>query len=170
MKKCLVGPETIRMLELGHPWVIADRYTKQWPQGKAGELVSLIDGQNRHLATALLDPADRIVARVLDPKRIALDRNCLELRLRQAQAVRERALLEETDAYRIVNSEGDDLPGITLDRYGDFLMLQLYSQAWEPHLEVLKQAIQTVFKPRGIYRKLRLQETRALEAKSSTKE
>ena len=36
MKNCQVGPDTVRMLELGHPWVIADRFTKQWPAGQPG--------------------------------------------------------------------------------------------------------------------------------------
>ncbi len=60
-----VSPETVRMLELGHPWVIADRHTKQWPAGKAGDLVQLADDKGRVLATALRDPQDRVVARVL---------------------------------------------------------------------------------------------------------
>lgn len=34
-QRCIVGPESVRMLELGHPWIIADRYTKQWPAGPA---------------------------------------------------------------------------------------------------------------------------------------
>lgn len=171
MKNCLVGPDTLRMLELGHPWVIADKYTKQWPAGQAGELISLQDEQQRHLATALYDPQDRIVARVLDSKKIQLDSGWLEKRLRNAERLRQQhALLDETDCYRLVNSEGDGLPGITVDRYGAYLMLQLYSEAWEAHLQALTAALQNVFAPLGIYRKLRPQETRQLEASSNSKQ
>lgn len=170
MKSCQVGPDTVRMLELGHPWVIADRFTKQWPAGKAGELISLQDEQQRHLATALYDPQDRIVARVLDRLKIQLDADWLEKKLRSAQRLRrQHALLEETNAYRLVNSEGDGLPGITVDRYADYLMVQLYSEAWDRHLSLLVAALQKVFQPQGIYRKLRPQETRQLEAKSRDK-
>ena len=73
----MVGPETVRMVELGHPWVIADSYTKRWPGGKAGDIVELIDEKGRFLATALLDPADRIVARTLGRERLRLDRQWL---------------------------------------------------------------------------------------------
>ncbi len=171
MKSCQVGPDTLRMLQLGHPWVIADRYTKQWPAGKAGELISLQDQQQRHLATALYDPQSRIVARVLDRRKITIDSSWLEKKLRSAELLRrQHALLDETDAYRLVNGEGDGLPGITVDRYGDYLMVQLYSEAWDRHLSVLNTALQTVFKPAAIYRKLRPQETRQLEAKSRSKE
>jgi 23S rRNA (cytosine1962-C5)-methyltransferase len=171
MKNCQVGPDTVRMLELGHPWVIADRFTKQWPAGKAGELISLQDEQQQHLATALYDPQERIVARVLDQRKIQLDTVWLEKRLRSAELLRQQhALLDDTDCYRLVNSEGDGLPGITVDRYGDYLMVQLYSEAWEPHLQSLTIALQKVFAPLGIYRKLRPQETRQLEANSSSKQ
>ena len=40
--KLIVGPETVRMLELGHPWVIADRFTKSWPQLPAGTVAALV--------------------------------------------------------------------------------------------------------------------------------
>lgn len=169
MKNCKVGADTVRMLELGHPWVIADRFTKQWPTGQPGELICLVDDNNRQLATGLYDPGDRIVARVLGKGKLRLDVAWFEARLRQAELLREQALLEETDAYRLINGEGDALPGLTVDRYGDYLMVQLYSAAWDAHLNALTKALQQVYQPLGIYRKLRPQETRQLEAKSKDK-
>jgi len=170
MKKCQVGPETIRMLELGHPWVIADRYTKQWPAGKTGELIALVDDKQNYLATALYDPKDRIVARILAQERIQLTEGWFEKKLLQAKHLRQHAQLNETDAYRWLNGEGDCLPGVTVDCYANYLMLQLYTPAWDAYLEPLTTALQKVFHPKGIYRKLRPQETRALEAKKRTKE
>lgn len=170
MQKCQVGAETVRMLELGHPWVIADRYTKQWPLGEAGELIALVDDKQNHLATALYDPKDRIVARVLEKKKIQLTAGWFEKKLLEAKQLRQHAQLNETDAYRWLNGEGDGLPGVTVDCYADYLMLQLYTPAWDVHLESLTTALQKVFRPKGIYRKLRPQETRALEAKKRTKE
>ena len=170
MKKCQVGPETLHMLKLGHPWIIADRYTKQWPAGKAGELIALVDENQNHLATALYDPKDRIVARILDPGKIQLTKGWLEGKLSQAKQLRQYANLDQTDAFRWLNGEGDGLPGVTVDCYGDYLMLQLYTPAWDAHLGILTAALQKVFQPQGIYRKLRPQETRALEAKKRTKE
>ena len=139
----IVGPETARMLELGHPWVVADAYTRKWPAGSPGQSVELSDGQGRFLATALLDPEDRIVARVLDRGRIQLDRPWLTKRLRRAiELRRHHADLSDTTAYRLVNAEGDGLPGLTVDRYADYLMLQLYSAAWRPHLKLVTQILQ----------------------------
>jgi len=169
MKQYIVGPDTARMLELGHPWVIADRFTKQWSGGKAGDLIELVDEKRQRLATALLDPADRIVARVLSRTPMQLDLDWLNERVRDAVQLRQHALLQETNAYRLVNGEGDGLPGLTVDCYGDYLMVQLYSPAWDRYLTLLLQVLRQQLQPVGIYRKLRPQETRKLEAKSKDK-
>lgn len=166
----VVGPETARMLELGHPWVVADAYTRKWPAGGAGQSVELCDAQGRFLASALLDPEDRIVARVLDRGRMQLDRPWLTKRLRAAiELRRHHADLTDTTAYRLVNGEGDGLPGLTVDRYADYLMLQLYSSAWRPHLKLVTQILQELLSPLGIYEKSRPQKTRELEAVSDSK-
>jgi 23S rRNA (cytosine1962-C5)-methyltransferase len=166
----IVGPETVRMLELGHPWVVADAYTRKWPAGIPGQTVELCDSQGRFLATALIDPEERIIARVLDRKRIRLDCPWLAERLRSAiELRRQHADLNDTTAYRLVNAEGDGLPGLTVDRYADYLMLQLYSASWRPHLKLITQALQELLTPLGIYEKSRPQKTRELEAVSDSK-
>ena len=165
-----IGTESVRMLELGHPWIIADAFTKQWPKGKAGDLMELTDDTGRFLATALLDPDDRIVARVLARERIRLDRAWAMKRLHPAlQLRRAHADLGDTNAYRLVNGEGDGMPGLTVDRYGEHLLVQLYSAGWEPHLKTVIQALQELVDPGGIYVKGRPQRTRELEALSDTK-
>ncbi len=169
-EKWIVGAETVRMLELGHPWVVADAYTKKWPDGKPGQIIELCDGQGRFLATALLDPQDRIVARVLSRERVRLERPWLTRRLQAAIDLRrEHADLTESDAYRLVNAEGDGLPGLTVDRYGEYLMIQLYSAAWRPHLKLVTQVLQELLSPLGIYEKQRPQKTRELEAAGDSK-
>lgn len=166
----IAGPETVRMLELGHPWVIADSYTRKWPVGISGQTVELCDSHDRFLATALLDPHDRIIARVLDRTRIQLDRPWLTEKLSGAiELRRNHAGLCETTAYRLVNAEGDGLPGLTVDCYGDYLMLQLYTPAWRPHLQLFTQVLHELLSPRGIYEKSRPQKTRELEAVSDSK-
>jgi 23S rRNA (cytosine1962-C5)-methyltransferase len=169
-QRCIVGPESVRMLELGHPWIVADAWTKRWPAAGAGELLELTDGTGRFLATALHDPGERIVARVLSRQRLQLDRHWLLARLQAAVTLRRaHADLRETTAYRLVNGEGDGLPGLTVDRYGDHLMVQLYCAGWQPHLPLLTRVLQELLQPAGIYEKIRPRKTRELEAVSDTK-
>jgi 23S rRNA (cytosine1962-C5)-methyltransferase len=169
-RECVVGSESVRMIELGHPWIIADAYTKRWPGGEAGDLVQLTDQSGRFLATALLDPRDRIVARLLSRERMQLDKGWIKRRLERAIALRrDHCDLEGTNAYRLVNGEGDGLPGITVDRYADYLMVQIYCGGWRKHLKLVVQALEELLTPEGIYEKTRPQNTRELEAESDTK-
>ncbi len=169
MNKYQVGPETARMIALRHPWVLADRFTRKWTGAKVGELALLCDERQQPLATALLDPADRVVARILGPPGMQPDAGWFRNRLQKAQRLRQQAGLTDTDVYRLVNGEGDGLPGLTIDCYAEYLMVQLYTPAWDGYLSVLLKVLQELFNPDGIYRKLRPQETRQLEARSGSK-
>jgi 23S rRNA (cytosine1962-C5)-methyltransferase len=168
MEKLPVSSETVRMLQLGHPWVIADAVTRRWPKSlQPGQLVLLTDSQGQPLATALLDPADRIVARVVDRRPLStLNQEWVLQRLQRAIELRQSQLgLDGTDAYRLVNAEGDGFPGLTVDRYGDYLMLQCFSRAWDSRIDLLADGLEKLLQPRGIYLKYRPQQTRALESR-----
>jgi len=162
--RCIVGSETVRMLNLGHPWVIADRYTSRWPQEACGSLIELISEDGESMGTALYDPGSRIIARRLSSMVIDLDHNWIVTRLKQARKSRNWVDFGDTTVARLVNAEGDGLPGLTVDRYGDFLMIQYYTAAWERHLPVLATALQDAYAAQGIYCKYRPQETRKLAA------
>jgi 23S rRNA (cytosine1962-C5)-methyltransferase len=169
-RKFIVGPETERMLALGHPWVLGDRYTKRWPSAKVGEVVPLTNEQGKLLAVALLEPVAHVVARVLEFSSMKLGSEWVRGKVMQAKQLREQHIdLSDTTAFRLINGEGDGLPGITVDRYGDYLMIQLYAESWRPHLSLLIQVLQQVFSPKGIYEKRRTQKTRELEAVSDHK-
>ena len=158
------------MLELGHPWIITDSFTKKWPAGKSGDVIDLADQQGNFLATALLDPDDRIIARVLSRTQVRPDRSWLTKQLQIAINLRrQHASLNNSNAYRIVNGEGDLLPGLTVDNYDNYLMLQIYSEAWRPYLKLLTSALEELLKPDGIYEKSRPRNTRELEAKNEQK-
>ncbi|NOR50790.1 MAG: class I SAM-dependent rRNA methyltransferase [Desulfuromonadales bacterium] len=152
------------MLSLGHPWVIADRYTKSWPPLECGDLIELKSEKGDSLGTALCAPGSRIVARRLSEKIVELDQDWLTVQLQRAQASRNWLDFGDTTVARLVNAEGDGLPGLTVDRYGDFLMVQYYTSAWQKHLSSLAVALQEVCAPLGIYCKYRPQETRKLAA------
>lgn len=169
-EKRIIGPDSVRMVELGHPWIIADSYTKKWPTSVAGDLLELVDQTGRYWATALADPGERVVARIISYKKMQLHAEWLKNRLQKAISLRLLFInQEDTNAYRLVNGEGDDLPGLTVDRYGDYYMLQLYGNVWRPHLKLLIQVLTELLEPAGIYEKTRPQKTRELEATADNK-
>lgn len=159
-----VGPETGRMLKLGHPWVIADRYTKSWPVLASGSLAELVDSDGRFLATAMIDSGSRIVARVLSRSCIRLDEDFLLHRLRAAVADRRWIEFGDTEVWRMVNGEADGLPGLTIDRYAAFAMIQYYTDGWEKYLPLVASSLLQFEGVAGVYAKSRPQETRKLAA------
>lgn len=115
-------PQAIRH---GFPWVFADeavldRRTRGLP---AGGFAVLEDAERRPMALVTVNPASKIIARVMDADPAALiDGDWLRARLTRALAMRER--LYDAPFYRLVHAEADGLPGLVVDRFGDAAVIQ----------------------------------------------
>jgi 23S rRNA (cytosine1962-C5)-methyltransferase len=122
-----------RRLSEGAPWVFADeiamdRRTRKLP---SGELVRLIEDE-RALGLAAFNPESQIAARMIDADPEAVvDAGWFAARFRRALALRER--LYDGPFYRLVHAEGDWLPGVVVDRYGDAAVVQP-NAAWADRL------------------------------------
>ena len=132
-----------RALRQGHPWVFAESIVKQSHLGNAGDLAVIYDrDKNNFLAVGFYDPLSPIRIKVLQvkqPRRI--DTRFFADRLAAAQAKREPLISTGTTGYRLVYGESDGFPALVLDRYGDTLVLKLYTTAWIPHLAALVEAL-----------------------------
>jgi len=134
-----------RALRHGFPWVYADELvTDRRTQGLApGTLAVLEDAERRPLGLVTVNPASRIIARMLDPDPAAmLDRDWLAHRLTRALALRER--LHDGPFYRLVHAEADGLPGVVIDRFGDLAVIQPNAAWAEAHLADLTAALVAV--------------------------
>ncbi len=122
-----------RRLSDGAPWVFADeiamdRRTRKLP---GGELVRLVEGE-RQLGLAAFNPESQIAARLVDADPEAVvDAGWFATRFRRALSVRER--LYDGPFYRLVHAEGDGLPAVVVDRYGDAAVVQP-NAAWADRL------------------------------------
>ncbi|MCQ0092793.1 RSP_2647 family RNA methyltransferase [Roseovarius sp. M141] len=109
----------------GVPWVydnelVTDRRSKAIAPGS---IALLEDSERAPLALVAVNPASRIMARVLDlDTSQTIDRAWLVARLRRALALRER--LFDAPYYRLVHAEADGLPGVVIDRFGDTCVIQ----------------------------------------------
>jgi len=132
-----------RHLRQGHPWAFAKAIAGK-PKLAAGTVVDLHEG-DRFVARGLWDPGNAIRVRIFarDPHE-ALDALFWRRRIARAFALRREVLVRagETTAYRVVHGESDGLPGVVVDRYGDFLVLKLYSAALVPHRPALLDALE----------------------------
>jgi 23S rRNA (cytosine1962-C5)-methyltransferase len=116
-----------RPLWFGHPWVYANAVDRVEGDAAPGDAVTLVDHDGRLIGRGFYNPRSQIPVRVCTRADEALDDAFLRGRLARARGLRARLGLpsERTTIYRLVNSEGDDLPGLVVDVYGDAAVVQI---------------------------------------------
>jgi 23S rRNA (cytosine1962-C5)-methyltransferase len=121
-----------------------------------GEVLEIVDESGDFVARGLYDPDAVVAVRVVsrDPGEI-LDGEAVLRRVRAARRLREAMLPPQTNAHRAFHGDGDGLPGVTVDRYGEHLVIHVFSPALEPLLPALYQALATVWSPKSIYEQRR---------------
>ena len=136
-----------------HPWVFSGAVARMEGKASLGETIDIVDHQGKWLARGAYSPASQIRARVwtFDPSE-SIDIAFFSRRLQQAQKWRDwLAQKDGLDSYRLIASESDGLPGITIDRFGNFLVLQLLSAGAEYQRAALISALQTLYPECAIY-------------------
>ncbi|MGE5218726.1 MAG: class I SAM-dependent rRNA methyltransferase [Chloroflexota bacterium] len=111
----------------GHPWVFSGAVDKFDGDAESISAVDILDSKKNWLARGYYNPKSQIRVRLLTWQQETIDREFFARRLRQALDLRRRCLPAGTTAYRIVNGEGDFLPGLIVDRYAGFLVCQFYT-------------------------------------------
>jgi 23S rRNA (cytosine1962-C5)-methyltransferase len=109
-----------------HPWIFSGAIQRIEGEVEDGDLVRVADHQGRYLATGYLNRRSQIVVRLLTwDEGEPVDGDFWRRRLARAMAGRARLAAEPaTTAYRLVHAEADGLPGLVVDRYGDWLVVQ----------------------------------------------
>lgn len=133
----------------GHVWVYGPEIQKRLGEPKPGDVVSLQDVRGKPLGSAIYNPKSQISARLFSYRRQDLDLDFFTRRIERAINVREAAGVD-LKLCRLVWSESDGLPGVVVDRYGDFLVLQTLTLAMAQRQELIVQALNDLLQPRGI--------------------
>jgi len=140
----------VARLQGRHPWVYRSDVAE--PNGvPPGSLVRVFDQRGKFLGTALYSSSSQIAIRMISHGSVADLPALVAERIRAAIAYRKK-LVSNSDAYRIVFSEGDFLPGLVVDRYNDVLCLQILTQAMdaEPVRAAALQTLKEELQPAGI--------------------
>lgn len=134
----------------GHPWIFSGAIDRVEAEEEAAEVTDVLDCQGGFLARGLYSPKSQIRVRVLTWEKEPIDHAFFARRLSQAMAVR-AYLPPSTNAHRLVNGEGDFLPGLVVDRYNDFLVCQFISAGMDRLKGQIVEALSSLFSPTGIY-------------------
>jgi len=133
----------------GHDWVYTSEVLKTFGQPANGDVVSLKDGQDRLIGSAIYNAQSQIVARRFSRQRQDLDLDFFQRRLKQAIDYRTRRQVDPR-LCRLVWSESDGLPGVIVDRYGDHLVVQTLTLAMDQRKALLTEALQGLLQPKSI--------------------
>ena len=131
----------------GHPWIY--RSDVRTPPDAPAGAVQVVEANGRPLGMALWSPSSQISLRMLTRDARAIDASFWAERIGAAASLRD-ALAPDADAYRVVHAEADGLPSLIVDRYGDYLSVQLLSAGLETFRPEILAALVERLSPAGI--------------------
>ena len=167
--KVKVSPRGAARLKAGHVWVYRSDIVST--DGVApGSLVSVTDPRGKALGTALYSSSSQIAIRLVASEDVTDFPALLRRRIEESIAYRKQ-MVENSNAYRVVFSEGDQVPGLIVDRYNDILSLQILTQAMdaEPVREVVVDELTRQLSPASIVERVepRVRELETLPPRAS---
>ena len=137
----------------GHPWIFSGAVEKIEGNVDIPGVVDVFNCENRWVARGLLSPKSQIRIRVLTWQTEEIDGDFFSRRIYQALSIRESILSRMTNAYRIVNGEGDFLPGLIVDRYNEFLVCQFLTAGMDCFKPLVVDSLSNLLPAKGIFEK-----------------
>ena len=135
----------------GHPWVFSGAIERiEGLEDEVG-VADVFDNRKNWLARGLYNPKSQIRLRLLTWHKETIDGEFFARRLTAALESRERHLSASTDAYRVVNAEGDFLPGLIIDRYGALFVCQFFTAGMARFKNAIVDALNALRPEMGIF-------------------
>jgi 23S rRNA (cytosine1962-C5)-methyltransferase len=141
----------------GHPWVYREMLGGRPLRERSGDVVELVDPAGDLVGRGVYEEEAIIAVRVVSRRADEIvGAELFARRVREAAAFRARLGFAAGQAYRVVNAESDGVPAVTVDRYGDYLVVALYAASAVPFRDAILDALEGALRPAGIYEQRRL--------------
>jgi 23S rRNA (cytosine1962-C5)-methyltransferase len=147
--KVRVSQKAVNRVELGHPWIFASDVLDAGGAG-AGAAVLVTGPRGQILGTAHYSTTSQIALRMLSRHPVDADKNFYVSRIEAARQHRDW-LVRDTNAFRLVYSEGDMLPGLIVDHYDGHLVVQFLNQGMDAATALITEALVEVMQPKSIF-------------------
>ena len=131
----------------GHPWIYRSDVAEA--SGEVGDVVPVFNRRGSLLCHAFYNPRSEISLRIATRRDEPVDESWFRARIEEALFYRD-SLEVDGDAYRLLHAEADGIPGLIVDRYGEYLVLQVGSAAVEERLGWILGALGELLSPRGV--------------------
>jgi 23S rRNA (cytosine1962-C5)-methyltransferase len=148
MSQIRISTRGAKRIRMGHLWVYRSD-VRDVPDAQAGDIVWVVDDTGNFVGQALYSELSEIALRFLTTREETIDREWWRRRLRNC-AERRQAIARETNAYRLVYSEGDLMPSLIVDVYDQVFVMQTLSQGTERLKSTLLDLLVEESKPRAI--------------------
>lgn len=152
-----------------HPWIFSGAVKNISGDPGPGESISVVNSNGKFLAWGAYSPQSQIRARIWSwDENQTIDTAFFKERINKAIKLREKWIdQEDTTAYRLVHAESDNLPGLIVDRYNDYLVVQILSAGIERWRDEITQILTDLVDPAGIYERsdVAVRELEGLEEK-----
>ena len=148
MHSVRVNRKAANRIASGHPWIFASDVVDRGP-ASGGEAVTITGPNGAALGTAHYSASSQISLRLLSERVENIDRAFFLRRIAAAEVYRRR-VVTDSDAYRLVHGEADQLPGLVIDRYGEYFALQTLDQGMDRAKADIVSCLGELFAPRGI--------------------
>ena len=135
----------------GHPWVFSGAVEKVEGDVSPGDIGEVYSREGQFLGIGHLNPRSQIILRLLTQKKEELNIDFFRERISKAAVLRDKWLKGKTNAYRLVNGEGDLLPGLMIDSYGGTFVLQCLTAGMERLKGFLTDLMVSDFHPQSVY-------------------
>jgi 23S rRNA (cytosine1962-C5)-methyltransferase len=145
----LLKPGDADRIVAGHPWIYNGSVMRLTAPAQDGEIVQVKDHRQRLLGIGFYNAKSKINVRVLAPERVDINERFFEERIRAALALRKRHM-PQASSFRVVNSEGDFLSGLVVDKYEDVIVVQFSALGMDRRKTEIVAALQKIFSPRAI--------------------
>ncbi len=132
----------------GHLWIYSGE-VERTEDCVAGEPADVYTAKKNFIGRGFYNDSSKIVCRLLTTEEVPLDRKFFASRIMEALSYRQR-LYPRSDTYRLVNSEGDFLPGLIIDKYSDVLVIQTLTLGMENHKEEIADILHEILNPTAI--------------------
>lgn len=149
MNHIQLHPKRDRRLATGHKWIFSNEIAEIKGQPEAGEVVQVRRTDGHHIGYAYYHPHSLIAGRILTYERVVPEASFYSARIRTALELRTRRY-PDANAYRVVHSEADGLPGLVIDKFDAAVVIQIVCTGAERHLDWIVAAVEEHLHPETI--------------------
>jgi len=133
----------------GHQWVFSNEIASLRGAPEVGDIVELLRHDEKFLGLGFYHPHSLIAFRFLTAEQEDIGFKFFEHRIQQAFALRQK-LYPGSETFRLVHGESDFLPGLIIDKYNEFISLQIFSAGMDKRTELICDVLETTFHPKAI--------------------